>query len=199
MPSRSRRAGSSHSSTVTNESGAAFVRSLLTFLLVAGVSVGCGGGDAARVGDVPDPDDDAAVDDAVVAHVDRSDVGHSDDQADDPAADQPAAEAAAQDDADHSAQDDAQDDPARDDTARDGAGPVGDLVPPLGALIKTTTPIETTTRPAPPTTTTGTVGPVVHRGAFCKPAGATGISDNDGQLLACRTASDGRLRWRNAV
>lgn len=40
-------------------------------------------------------------------------------------------------------------------------------------------------------------GPTVHRGAFCTPAGATGRSDRDSNILTCRTARDGRLRWMN--
>ncbi|MCX8672964.1 hypothetical protein J3T91_05485 [Bifidobacterium sp. B4001] len=40
-------------------------------------------------------------------------------------------------------------------------------------------------------------GPTVHRGAFCTPAGATGHSDRDSNILTCRTARDGRLRWMN--
>lgn len=40
-------------------------------------------------------------------------------------------------------------------------------------------------------------GPTVHRGAFCTPAGATGQSDHDSNILTCRPARGGRLRWMN--
>lgn len=40
-------------------------------------------------------------------------------------------------------------------------------------------------------------GPTVHRGAFCTPAGATGRSDRDSDILTCRPARGGRLRWMN--
>jgi hypothetical protein len=41
-------------------------------------------------------------------------------------------------------------------------------------------------------------GPVVHPGAFCSPAGATGVT-SAGTPMVCKTSpTDSRLRWRRA-
>ncbi|OXM99727.1 family 16 glycosylhydrolase [Bifidobacterium vansinderenii] len=46
--------------------------------------------------------------------------------------------------------------------------------------------------------TGGVTGPIVHRGAFCSPEGALGISDGkDRNVLVCKIAKDNRLRWQN--
>ncbi|WEV73426.1 DUF4236 domain-containing protein [Bifidobacterium sp. ESL0798] len=36
-----------------------------------------------------------------------------------------------------------------------------------------------------------------HGGAFCSPEGAQAKSDRSSNILTCRTAADGRLRWKN--
>ncbi|GHH70833.1 hypothetical protein GCM10018793_05490 [Streptomyces sulfonofaciens] len=44
---------------------------------------------------------------------------------------------------------------------------------------------------------TGGGGPIVHPGAFCAPAGATGVT-SAGTPMVCGPASDGRNRWHHA-
>lgn len=51
--------------------------------------------------------------------------------------------------------------------------------------------------PAPSTTTTSTSNVVVHPGAFCSPAGASGVT-TAGTPMTCGPASDGRDRWHHA-
>jgi hypothetical protein len=56
-------------------------------------------------------------------------------------------------------------------------------------------PVVPTPTASPPDTPTGTV---VHPGAFCTPAGATGVTAA-GTAMVCRTSpTDSRLRWRAA-
>ncbi|BDR54954.1 hypothetical protein KIMH_10650 [Bombiscardovia apis] len=40
-------------------------------------------------------------------------------------------------------------------------------------------------------------GGSAHGGAFCSPEGAQAQSDRSSNILTCRVASDGRLRWKN--
>jgi chemotaxis protein histidine kinase CheA len=47
----------------------------------------------------------------------------------------------------------------------------------------------------PPLQTEPQAGGTVHRGAFCSSQGSTGIADRGGNILTCRVARDGRLRW----
>src|SRR5664279_591551 len=58
-------------------------------------------------------------------------------------------------------------------------------------------PVETPAQPAPQRSTApSTGGTVVHPGAFCKPAGATGATVH-GTPMVCGPASDGRNRWHS--
>jgi hypothetical protein len=84
------------------------------------------------------------------------------------------------------------------------------LVPPRATVAPTTTTSPPTTLPpttAPPATAPPTEPPtvppteppapaqnVVHPGAFCAPAGATGVT-TAGTPMVCGAASDGRNRW----
>jgi hypothetical protein len=51
--------------------------------------------------------------------------------------------------------------------------------------------------PAPQPPNGGGSGGTVHGGAFCSPAGSTGLSET-GKSMICAPAKDGRLRWRQA-
>lgn len=58
-------------------------------------------------------------------------------------------------------------------------------------------PVEPPAQPAPQRSTAPpTGGTVVHPGAFCKAAGATGVTV-DGTPMVCGPASDGRNRWHS--
>jgi hypothetical protein len=58
-------------------------------------------------------------------------------------------------------------------------------------------PVKPPAQPAPQRSTApATGGNVVHPGAFCKPAGATGVTV-DGTPMVCGPASDGRNRWHS--
>jgi hypothetical protein len=64
-------------------------------------------------------------------------------------------------------------------------------------------PAPTTVKPAPkpttpPTTAAKPAGNVVHGGAFCSTAGATGVTTTGKAMVCTTTATDARLRWRSA-
>lgn len=74
---------------------------------------------------------------------------------------------------------------------------------PVATTAVTTTSQRTTTTTHQPTTaalplvSAESQRPTVHAGAFCKSAGATGVTST-GKLMTCKSASDGHLRWQEA-
>jgi hypothetical protein len=74
---------------------------------------------------------------------------------------------------------------------------------PTTQKVSTPRPTPSTVKPAPkPTSPVTTVvqpaGNAVHGGAFCAPAGATGVSSTGKAMVCTTTATDARLRWRSA-